>query len=184
MLDRSFAEGSVERPRWATIVGVIGAILGAGGALGSAQTMFMPQMLENQRELFEQVAEAEKREGGGAFSAFTEEFFEFPEWFEEWSLVNGLVGVALSGGCLLASILLLSVRPGTPRLFVLFCSLSVLWHGVRFAVGAMGTGILAWGLLPGAVFGAVIHGVLIAVVLKSDQGAYAPQVPSLERPIG
>lgn len=165
----------MERPGWAKVVGVIGAIVGAVGVFGSAQSLFMPKMIEMQREMMQQMKESAKQSDQGTFPEFPEQFFDYPGWFEEWSLVNGVVGVGLSAGCLLASIFLLTLRPGAPRLFILFSGLSLFWHGIRIVAGSLVANVMAWSLLPAAIFGIVVHAILLAVVLNSDRRAYASQ---------
>jgi len=165
----------LEQPRWAKIVGVIGATLGAAGVLGSAQAMFLPKMIEAQWEMMQRIKDSAKRGDQPAFPELPEKLFEFPEWFEGWSLLNGIVGVGLSAGCLLASIFLLTVRPGAPRLFLFFSALSLFWHAVRIVAGGLAATLMAWSMLPAAIFGVVVHAVLIAIVLKSDRQAYASQ---------
>lgn len=155
------------------MVGVLGIIVGATGVLGSTQALLMPQTLQMQSEIFEEISQAELEPGGPRLPALPTKFLDYPDWYEGWSLLNGAVGIFLSGGCVLASIFLLILRAGAPRLFLVFSAASVLWHIVRFAVGASVGTFVGWGMIPAAILGIVMHVALIASLLSGDRRAYA-----------
>jgi hypothetical protein len=140
--------------------------------MGSAQAIFLPHMMGMQREMVREMNESAERDGEHPIPEFPEDLLDYPSWFESWSIINGSVGVVLSAGCLLAGVLLLIVRSGAARLFLLFSGLSVVWHVVRIAIGAQGATLVAWSIIPGAIAGLALHTVLIAVVLMSDRDAY------------
>jgi len=43
----------MKRPTWATIVGILGIVFGCFGILGGGQSVFMPKMMEMQKEMLE-----------------------------------------------------------------------------------------------------------------------------------
>jgi hypothetical protein len=171
----------VDRPRWATVVGVIGLLVGGLGTLSGAQNIFMPQMLEMQKEMFESLSTPPtKSDATQPPMAFPPELaktlerqFEVPEWFATWSQVNGIVGVLLSAGCIVGSILLLVVRPSGVSLFVVFSMGSLAWHGVRAVVAFQASSFMVMSAIGAAVLGIVIHGSLLLAVKLGDRSAYS-----------
>lgn len=177
----------MERPTWATTVATIGLILGCLGVLGSAQTAFMPDMIDMQRDMLDAIAEADRgSESGGSASGdalsrdFIEGFaeqLEVPVWFETSSRINGLVGVVLSAGCVFASILLLVMRPNAVILFAVVSAGSLIWHVVRGAVALEAGGFFAGSAIGGAALGFVVHAGLLLTLGCSDRSAYSASTP-------
>ena len=173
----------MNRPAWATVVGIIGIILGCFGILGGGQTMMMPQVVEMQKEMFTTMQEAAEKQGAAnAQEAPPEEMFAFmermwatPDWYGTFCVVAGIVAVCVSGFYIFASIRLLQTKPEAIRLFYVAIGLAIGMAIVK-AVGAMATmTFMGMSMAMGGVFGLVINVVLLIVVITGDKEAFAVQ---------
>ena len=53
----------MNRPTWATVVGIMGIVFGCFGILGGGQLMVMPKMMEMQEQMWSGIQESmEKQE--------------------------------------------------------------------------------------------------------------------------
>ena len=177
----------MNRPAWATVVGIIGIILGCFGILGGGQTMMTPRMMEMQKEMQEEMftamQEAAEKQGTAnaqeappkEMFAFMERMLETPDWYGTFCVVAGIVAVCVSGFYIFASIQLLQTKPTAIRLFYAAIGLAIGLAIVK-AVGAMATmTFMAMSMAMGGVFGLVINVVLLIVVITGNKEAFAVQ---------
>ena len=101
------------------------------------------------------------------------DMFATPPWYQKWTALNGSLALLLGAAYLLASIFLLLLRPGAPRLFMWVAGLSICRGVMAASVVASSFSIMMlWSGLS-AVVGILIDVVLIIVVSVSDRSAYA-----------
>jgi hypothetical protein len=181
----------MNRPGWATVVGIIGIILGCFGILGGGQTMLMPRMMEMQKGMFTAMQEAAEKEGATNAQeappkevfAFMEQMWETPDWFDTYCVVAGIVGVCVSGFYIFASIRLLQIKPTAVRLLYGAIGLAIGLAIVK-AVAAMATmSFVGMSMAMGGMFGLVINVVLLVVVITGNKEAFAVQ-QAQQAPVG
>jgi len=177
----------MQRPTWATVVGIIGIILGCFGILGSAQFAMMPRMMEMQKEMQEEMftamqEAAEKQGTANAQEAppkemleFMERMMETPEWFESYCVVAGIVGVCVSGFYIFASIRLLQTKPTAVRLLYGAIGLAIGLAIVKAAAAMATMSFVGISMAMGGLFGLVINVVLLIVVITGNKEAFAAQ---------
>jgi hypothetical protein len=159
------------RPRWKTVIGVLGIIFGCFGIMSASQTALMPTMLEIQRKMFLAMqAEAAKGAQAQAFAGPFAAMFEMfagptPAWFAPWCVVMGLLTLIISGLYVFSAISLLLVKPWAPRLFCIALTASIVAAFARTIGLMLARGVLGMGMGFGAMFGVVIDVVLLLIVL-------------------
>ena len=195
----------MERPTWATIVGVLGIVFGCLGILGGGQEMFMPKMMEFQKEMLTVIQEStstasqitvEGNSGEGLTTEgslkdipmdelpfdmlnIMEKMCDFPEWFGTWSIFTGISKIIISAFYLFSAICLLQTKPSSIKLFYWAAGLSI---ALALAKGVFGLNYLSFmgiAMTAGGLFGAMIEVVLIIVVATGNQMAFRapPPVP-------
>jgi hypothetical protein len=190
----------MKRPTWATVVGVLGIIFGGFGILGAGQDMLMPYMFTIQKEIFagieEQVErEADKQRGeadsvgdhdqelekrrGIPFDGppdpmfkMMEQMWNFPDWFPAWSVASGIFRLLLNGFYIMASIMLLMVKPYSIRIFYIAAGTSIGFSIIKAGVLASALSFMGIAMMLGGIFGIIIDIVLIVVVAISDKTAF------------
>ena len=142
----------MKRPTWATVVGILGILLGNGGIIGSLQIMFMPQMLEWQKTMMPdfhgevpqeevtnyEVGVEQTENNSTSFGIFgsQEEMFSFPDWFKQWSIVSGVIKLLISAIALYASIGILQLKKSAIGIFC-FTSIANILFGIGSAIVAV-----------------------------------------------
>ncbi len=194
----------MKRPTWVTVVGVLGIIFSCLGILGAGQEMIMPKMLEMQKEMlsdFEKMIEAEmekerdkqsNNQGGrrsgaefpmGMFKSVTK-MFDFPEWYGTWSIISGIIKLAISALFLLASICLLQLKPSSIRFFYWVAGSSIALGVIKGAVAVLAVSFIGIAMMFGGIFGIIIDIILIIVVATGNKAAFYWQgQPSMPPPI-
>ena len=169
----------MQRPTWATVVGILGILFSLGGLLYSAETAAMPKMMEFERDMFTQMQkdmEAQKKNGQDMkpMLDMMDKFWGHqPEWFGTASVVLGLVGLLINGLYFYSSIaLLLMKKHSLPFMYTsIACSVTLII--VRSFILAAGYAILGLGMVVMGLIGAVLDLVLLVVILTSDKKAFA-----------
>ncbi|MFH1038634.1 MAG: hypothetical protein V1789_08225 [PVC group bacterium] len=174
----------MKRPTWATVVGVLGIILGCLGIIGGGQLMIFPKIMEIQKEMFSDMKESfEKSEGNAGHQARPKEMFKIfekmwnvPHWYGTWCVIAGVLSLLVSGFYLFASIRLLQVKPSAISMFYYAAGVSIFLTLVKGLVGALTqTASLGMVLVFGGLFSVVVNLVLIIVVATSDREAFIQQ---------
>ncbi len=175
----------MKRPTWATVVGIIGIIMGGFGILGGGQLMIMPKMMEMQKEIWSAVQESiEKQEATSPqqvppkemFQAF-EKMWDAPEWFGTWCVAAGLIALLVSGFYLFASIHILQVKRTAVRLFYCAASLSIAFTLVKAVVALGATSFIGMSMMFGGILSLVINVVLLVVVATGNKDAFGIREP-------
>lgn len=190
----------MQRPTWATVIGILAIIFGSFGVLGGGQEMIMPQMLKFQKGMFSTIGEqmekelsrelrrAEEKgdtralekkrddqEMAREMMGMFESMWDLPQWFAGFSVGTGVLKILISALYLLAGIWLLQVKPVAIKLFYWAAGASIalaLLKGVALLTTGSFFGML---MLAGGVFSAVIDVVLIIVVATADKEAFQPE---------
>ena len=168
------------RPKWATVVGIIGIIVGCFGILGGGQLMMMPRIVEMQKQMFSSMEESiEEREAANprqmpprAMFQTMEKMWDVPDWFDTYCVVAGIAALCVSGFYLFASIRLLQTKPTAIKLFYAAAGIAIGFTIVRAVVAMAATSFMGIALMAGGAFGLVINVVLLIVVATGDKEAF------------
>ena len=183
----------MDRPTWATVVGILAIVFGSLGILGAGQAVIMPKMMTLQKEFFTEFERAAKQEevqsdpetqgnmqeNMSGNKEFEKEMFgsmkkmlELPEWFGLWAVFAGIAKGLISVVYLLAGIFLLKTKTFSIRLFYWAAGSSLLLCVISGVVGISASSFMAISMVFGSAFGAVIDIVLIIVVVTGDKEAF------------
>lgn len=182
----------MNRPTWATIVGILAIVFGGFGVLGGAQEMAMPSMLEMQKEMMtnfgqentvngekapnitlevEKDGEKQSIEVSNVFKSMGKHF-EFPDWYKSWAVAFGLVSMLLSALYFLSGIFLLMIKKYAINVFYGAIGASMLWAIMQSVIYyKTGSGMLM-AQIPMFVASVIIDIVLLVVVLVGAKEAF------------
>ncbi|MDD5195657.1 MAG: hypothetical protein PHQ96_08315 [Candidatus Omnitrophica bacterium] len=178
-----------KRPTWATVVGIFGIVISSFGILGAAQTMVMPKMMEFQKQMFSDISrqierdaanqtssdEEQSRQEAKAMFETMEKIWSFPQWYNTWSIVTGLLQLAIYGFYLFACIWLLQMKPSSIKMFY-FAAGAKIAHGVLNCIlGVMSSSFMVMAMMAWGAVGIVIHIVLLIVVATADKKEFLPE---------
>ena len=105
---------------------------------------------------------------------------EMPPWFKAWSIAGGLVGMAISGVYLFASIGLLMTKPWAPMFFCATAGCDIAYGVVRIVIQASAMTLFSMAMIPMAMPSFVVNVVLLIVVAVGDKRAFQPQPAGAE----
>jgi hypothetical protein len=177
----------MKRPTWATVVGVLGIIFGCLGIIGAGQEIFMPKIMQAQKEMFSKIEEtvAKQQPNKQSVEIFKtmEKMWEVPTWFGQWSMFTGIAKALISAMYLLASIWLLMIKSVSIRLFYLAAGLSCVLGIIKCVVAFSAlSSFIGIAMAAGSTFGSLIDIVLIIAVATGDKSAFqlaSPQSVSM-----
>jgi hypothetical protein len=167
----------MKRPTWATVVGIIGIVMGCFGILGGGQLMIMPKMMEMQKGMWTAMQESMEKQVAAdprqappkeMFKVF-EKMWDVPEWFGTWCVAAGLIALLISGFYLFASIRLLQVKPTAVRLFYCAAGLSIGFALLKVVVALAATSFMGMTMMFGGMLGLIINVVLLIVVATGNK---------------
>jgi hypothetical protein len=178
-----------KRPTWVTVVAVIGIIFSSFGILGAGSTMLMPKMMEFQKQMFSDIrvqmekeyaqkgtspqVEQSKQEAIAMFESM-QKLWNFPKWFNTWSVITGLLQAIICGFYLFACIGLLQMKPSSIKMFYFAAGAKIAHSILNGIVGIMASSFMAMAMMFGSAFGIIFHIVLIIVVATADKTAFLP----------
>jgi hypothetical protein len=160
--------------RAATVIGVVGLLLGSCGASSAGYEMFLPRMLDVQREFIAtiQVAEAKRQPTGEPGEAFPAEIFAHieramtvPESVRPWFLWTGLAGIGAFAALGFAALLILLQNPLGERILPWAAGATLAWALVKVALAAATGAFILMLMAPGALVNAV-SAVVIALAAR------------------
>ena len=171
----------MKRPTWATVVGIIGIIIGCFGILGAGQLMMMPKMMEIQKKVWSGMQKSmEKLETTNPQQMPPTEMFkafgkmaDVPDWFTTYCVMAGITALFVSGFFVFSSIRLLQTKPTAIKLFYLAAGLSIGFTIVKSVIAMAAMSFMGMGLMMGGMFGVVINVVLLTVVATGNKEAFA-----------
>ncbi len=164
----------MKRPTWATVIGIIGIILGLVGLLSSANTIVMPQILEFQKEMITEMQknieenEAPPEEAMNMFN----KIWNMPGWFKTWSVVAGIIGLIISGFYIFASIGLLQVKKSAIKMFYWVVGICIGFTFLKGVIAVSALSFIGISLMVGGLIGIVIDVILLIVVATGDKQAF------------
>lgn len=182
----------MKRPKWATIVGILGIVFGCSGILGGTQQLVMPKILKMQFSKMAKdsvkhridspspdgrMSDESKNSRQSAASEASGPFqktFKIPPWYGTWSTLSGIMRVCISALYLFAAIWLLLTKPSSIRLFYCAAGASV---GLSIVQGIIIFSITFLASVAVAAAGTLsipIDVALITVVAIGDKSAYYP----------
>ncbi len=161
----------MKRPAWATVIGIIGIIIGVLGLFGSVQTMVMPQLMEFQKAFFEGMQESmkENNKTPEALMDMMNMMWDVPEWFGTWSILTGIAAFIISGFYIFASISLLMLKRYAVRLFYTVIGVCIGFTVIKMAVYLSLMSFLGISMITGGLIGITIDVILLIVVITADK---------------
>lgn len=168
------------RPTWATVVGIMGIIIGCFGLLGGAQLMVTPQMMEMQQEMWSSMQSSIESQSTTNSQTIPptemlnmmKKMWDVPDWFDTYCLFAGIVVLIVSGFYIFASIRLLQTKQNAINLFYWAVGLSIGFAIVKAAVAMSAMSYMGMSMMMGGMFGIVIHVVLMIVVITGNKEAF------------
>jgi hypothetical protein len=169
--------------RAATVIGVVGLLLGSCGASSAGYELFLPRMLDMQREFIAtvQAAEAKRHPDADAAEAFpTEIFAHFERWttvpesVRPWFPVTGLVGLAVFAALGFAGLLILLQNPLGARILPWAAGATLAWALFKVVLAVATGAFLLLVMAPGALVNAVSAVVIAAAARHADLGPEPP----------
>jgi hypothetical protein len=103
--------------------------------------------------------------------------WEFPEWYNTWAIISGLLILFVSAFLLFASIRLLQLKPSGIRMFYWAAGSKIALSVVMTAVALSALSFMGIAMMFGGVFGIVIDIILIIVVASGNKAAFYNNVP-------
>jgi hypothetical protein len=167
----------MKRPTWITVVGVLGILFGIFGLFASGQVAAMPTITRWQNQTFESMPmpqSANEQQNVEQFRQVMRGFFgDQPSWFGPASMALGVVGLAVNGFDIFASVSLLQVKPNSARLFSTVLGVSIALGVVRTMVMMNGFSFMAIPMLMSGLVGVVLDIILVVVIATNDKSVFA-----------
>jgi hypothetical protein len=176
----------MKRPKWVSVVGILGVVFGCFGILGSGQMMIMPKMMEMQKNLWSSVQETMEKQGAEnpkamppkAIFEAVEDMLDVPDWFGIYCAVTGVIGLFVSGFYIFAAVQLLQTKPGSIQLFYSALGLDIGFAVMKGVVAVAATSFIGMMMMMGSMFGVVLSIILLVVTATGDKQAFTPQEAS------
>lgn len=178
-------------PRAASVIGTIGLLLGSCGASGASYEMFLPRLLDWQREVVATMAHAEHERVGRSDPEATprsvdpmpsemldelQAFMEVPESLRPWFVLSGLTGIAAFALLGLAALLILLRKPRGLHLLPYAAAATLAWAVFKLALALASGAFVLIATAPGAI----VNGVGAAVLALGAR--YSGLAAELEPP--
>jgi hypothetical protein len=181
--EKSASAAMTKRPAWVTPWGVIAIVIGVWGVLAGAGAMLTPRALQMQRAMMQQMFEAQTqhaaeapdeeasrrqaRDAEAARAALESMMnaLALTRELERWLVASGAIGAALSGVYIFGAALVLQLRALGKRVFLAAAGGKIALALVGLLVVRAPDGLGALLLLPGALIGVVVHGVMLGLLL-------------------
>ena len=170
-------------PHWALILGVLGICFGAFGMLAGAQDIAMPYLFSIQKQAAATISRSidapvepqsapAQAEPESDWSGAMRSLLSSPPWYPRYAIAMGMVRTVLGVACMLASLALISVRPGADFFFMLVAGLSAARNLTAMGMGlAAGTLFSFWALASGLI-GFFVDAILLIVCVICDRRPY------------
>jgi len=172
----------MKRPSWATVVGVLGIIIGCFGIIGGAQLATKPMLIKMQKEILsiaQKSVDQEKSTNSQSLSPeveqmfkMHEQMFDFPEWYNGWCVFAGLLGMIISGFYLFASIRILQVNPVAIQLFYWVSGFDISLIIIKATATILASSFMAFAAFLGGMIWIIIEGVLLIIVITGRKEAF------------
>ncbi len=173
----------MKRPTWATMVGVIGILIGCLGFFGGGLTIMTPKMIDIQKNLWtdtktsmeeyditdpDQMPPAEMMQR-------MEQMWDIPDWFNTFCLITGVASTAVCIFYIFSCIRLLQISPTAIRLFYTAAGVSIGFSLLKSILFMAVLSFMGMGLIVGSLLWIVANILLLIVVATKDKQAFSPQ---------
>jgi len=173
----------MKRPTWATIVGIVGIIVGCLGLLGGSQSIMMPKMIDMHEALWADTkAFIEQNEitephqmPSKKMLQMMEKMSAVPDWFSMFCIIAGITAFFVSGFYIFASIRILQARPSAINLFYAAAGISIGFAILKTMIVMSAISFMGMGMITGGLLGIVINAVLLIVVATGEKDAFVPR---------
>lgn len=171
----------MKRPRWATVVGIIGIIIGCMGIVGAGQSIMMPKMLDMQKAFWTEmktsmaqydISEPEQMPSPEVMRMM-ESMWDIPGWFDAFCLFAGLAAPVVCILYIFACIRLLQVSPTAIRLFYTAAGIAIGFSALKILLVMAALSFMGMSMIVGSLLGIVINVILLVVVATKDKTAFA-----------
>jgi hypothetical protein len=168
----------MKRPKWVTVIGVLGIILGVLGLFNAAQTVTLPSQIEMQKQLLESMTTAARGERGqqaatDQFKTIADRFIGTPPaWLGSACVALGIAGALVNLAYAFAGISLLRMKRFAIKLLYATLVASIVFSIVRGATYATALSMMGMSMLFSNLLGAAIDVVLIVVVATADKASF------------
>ncbi|MCP4715655.1 MAG: hypothetical protein GY868_11105, partial [Deltaproteobacteria bacterium] len=161
----------MKKPQWATVIGIIGIMLGCFGLTEAVQTLAKPRLLLLQNGIVQHMhMNGEERGSGSEEKVHRESNIQHvPPWFKTWCTASGLTALIISGFYLFTAIRLFQLKPGALQLFIPAVVLSLCFAFIKVTVMLSITIFAGSPLLTGLIIGAVINLLLLTLAANTEQ---------------
>jgi hypothetical protein len=175
-------------PVWAMIIGILGFCFGAFGTIAGAQDIAMPYLFSIQKQaaatvfkaLEEPASPASPGSGSvapapeNAWSTALRPFLSGPAWYPRYAMAMGIARTVLGAACMLASLLLILVRPGADFFFMLAFGLSAARNLTAVGMGIAAGSLFSFWAMASGLIGFFLNAVLLLVCLICNRSPYQP----------
>jgi hypothetical protein len=175
----------MERPRWATVVGILGMIIAFFGLMGAGQMLTIPKMINFQHQIMQdmEVSMKGKPEEQAEFQKVKEVIEQLvgqvPAWFKTAVVIFGVLGVIVNGVYIFACIALLLVKRYAIRWFYVAVALSVALAVSRGVAAVLSTKLIGLSIAVMGLIGIVVDVILLVVVATGRKEIFL-QEPTFE----
>lgn len=178
-------------PTWAYIVGIVMMLFGGCGMLSESQSIMAPQLMDMQRDMFDNLGEISEEMAESmdstqvindsipeVFEKMTKSFdtmFNMSEFSRKWTVRFGYMGIFVSAIYFIGGIFLLVIKRFSIKLAVGALALSIIFSIVRTLVMNNDPDpnlLMGMAYNFSLIFGTVINIILLIIVLASDKSAY------------
>ena len=175
----------MKRPTWVTIVGVLIIIFGVFGIFGSGQLIFMPTMMEFQKDLLNSALEraADKEPDAEEILNAIQEMYNMDEATKVTLTVMGIVSLVLCAFYLFSGIALIQMKKYAVKLTYWALGLSLGFALVQAMIAVSVGSLFAMFMIIGGTISFTIDMVLLIVVILNDKAEFSQTDPRLTQPI-
>jgi hypothetical protein len=175
----------MKRPRWATVVGILGMIVAFFGITASGQMLTMPKMIKLQHQIMHDMEASlkgkpkDQAELQKVQDVIKQIIGQVPDWFKTAVVIFGVLGVIVNGVYIFACIALLLVKRYAIRWFYVAVALSIALAVSRGIAAVLSTKFIGLGVATIGLVGIVLDVILLVVVATGGKEAFL-QEPTFE----
>lgn len=101
--------------------------------------------------------------------------FNYPEWYNAWLIITGLLQLIICGFYLFASIGLLQLKTNSIKMFYFTAGAKITHSVINGIVGIATASFIAMSMMLWGALGSIIDIVLLIVVATGDKKAFLPE---------
>ena len=168
----------MKRPRWATVVGILGMIIAFFGLTSAGQMLTIPKMIRLQHQIMHDMEVSMKgkpkdqAELQKVQDVINQMIGQVPDWFKTAVIILGVLGVIVNGVYIFACIALLLVKSYAVRWFYVAVALSIALTVSRGVAAVLSTKFIGLGVAVIGLVGIVLDVILLVVVATGRKEAF------------